>query len=144
MFKSFLTMCNFESILKNREIIKKRTKIEHKFCLNLFHQEALNWAVQCQIAEEFSDLPELYVTIDNIDVVVNILLSIQSRDVLLNHFMVETLHMKPLPSSKVGLLKQFTKAFLHCFIENKLSPYFVGCPMLQAVSCAVIMVLVVP
>lgn len=52
--------------------------------------------------------------------------------------------MKPLPSSKVGLLKQFTKAFLHCFVENKLSPYFVGYPMLQAVSCAVIMVLVVP
>lgn len=65
-------------------------------------QEPLNWPIQCQIAEELSDLPEVYVTIDNIDVVVNILLSIQCKDDLLNSFMVDTLHMKPLPSSKAA------------------------------------------
>lgn len=93
----------------------------------------MNWTLQSQIAEELSDLPELYVTIDNIDVVVNILLSIQCRDNLLNSFMVDTLHMKPLPSSKVGTFKQLPKAFLHCFIENKLSPYF--CRLPNAASC---------
>lgn len=66
-------------------------------------QEALNKAVQSQIAEEFADLPELYVTIGNIDVVVNFLLSVHSSgEVLLNSFMVETLQMKPLPSSKAS------------------------------------------
>lgn len=83
----------------------------------------MNWPIQCQIAEELSDLPEVYVTIDNIDVVVNILLSIQSKDDLLNSFMVDTLHMKPLPSSKVGTFKQLNKAFVNCFIGNKLSHF---------------------
>lgn len=66
----------------------------------------MNKAVQSQIAEEFADLPELYVTIGNIDVVVNFLLSVHaSGEVLLNSFMVETLQMKTLPSSKVATCK---------------------------------------
>lgn len=93
----------------------------------------MNWTLQCQIAEELSDLPELYETIDNINVVVNILLSIQYRDILLNSFMVDTLHMKPLPSSKVGAFKQLTKAFLECFIENNDFPFF--CRLPNAASC---------
>lgn len=62
----------------------------------------MNIALQSQIAGEFSDLPELYETISDIDIVVNFLLSGNfSEDVLLNSFMTETLKMKPLPSSKV-------------------------------------------
>lgn len=62
----------------------------------------MNIALQSQIAGEFSDLPELYETISDIDIVVNFLLSGNfSEDVLLNSFMTETLKMKPLQSSKV-------------------------------------------
>lgn len=78
-----------------------------------FHQEALNRAIQSEIALEFSDLPELYETIGNIDTVVNFLLSVNcSADFSLNSFMEETLQMKPLPSQKVLLNSDIFPAFI--------------------------------
>ncbi|XP_062570766.1 E3 ubiquitin-protein ligase RNF213-like isoform X2 [Saccostrea cucullata] len=66
-------------------------------------QEALNRGVQSQITMEFSDLPDVYKTIGNIDTVVNFLLSMNyPPDLLLNSFMEETLQMKPLSSHKAA------------------------------------------
>lgn len=139
----FCTLFNVEGSFQ-REIFMKTVRVKNLKFVWIFYKEPLNWTLQCQIAEELSDLPELYETIDNINVVVNILLSIQCRDILLNSFMVDTLHMKPLPSSKVGMLNNKLKCVFIISLRINYFPIFVGCPILQAVTCAVIMVLVVP
>jgi hypothetical protein len=65
---------------------------------------------------EFSDLPELYETIANIDTVVNFLMSVNGHaDAWLNFFMEKTLQMRPLPSQKVILISDILNLFSTLF-----------------------------